>query len=35
MDGSKRDGTPIANGFLAYPEYIKFGVRVSAGQIGE
>jgi hypothetical protein len=29
------DGTPIGKGFLAYPENMKFGVRVSAGNIGE
>jgi len=26
---------PIGSGFLAYPENIKFGVRVSGGNIGE
>ena len=35
MDGSKRDGTPTGNGFLAYRGDMKFGVRVSAGNIGE
>jgi len=30
----KGDGKPIGNGFLAYPENMKFGVRVSAGNIG-
>jgi hypothetical protein len=35
VDGGKGDGTPIGNGFLAYPENMKFGVRVSAGNIGE
>jgi hypothetical protein len=29
------DGTPVGNGFLAYPQSVKFGVRVSAGNIGE
>jgi hypothetical protein len=29
------DGTPFGNGFLAYPEEMKFGVRVSSGNIGE
>jgi hypothetical protein len=31
----KGDGTPIGNGFLAYPKNMKFGVRVSGGNIGE
>ena len=31
----KGDGTPVGNGFLAYPENMKFGVRVSAGNVGE
>jgi hypothetical protein len=31
----KGDGTPIGNGFLAYPEKMRFGVRVSGGNIGE
>jgi hypothetical protein len=34
-EGSKGDGTPVGKGFLAYPQNIKFGVRVSAGNIGE
>jgi hypothetical protein len=29
------DGTPMGNGFLAYPKNMTFGVRVSAGNIGE
>jgi len=29
------DGTPIGNGFLGYPQNMKFGVRVSSGNIGE
>jgi hypothetical protein len=29
------DGTPIGKGFLPYPGNTKFGVRVSAGNIGE
>ena len=31
----KGDATPMGNGFLAYPKNMKFGVRVSAGNIGE
>jgi len=34
-EGSKGDGTSIGNGFLAYSENMKFGVKVSAGNIGE
>jgi hypothetical protein len=34
-EDSKGDATPIGNGFLAYPENMKFGVRVFAGNIGE
>jgi len=26
---------PIGNGFFAYPQNMKFGVRVSSGNIGE
>jgi hypothetical protein len=33
--GGKGDGRPIGKGFLAYPQNMKFGVRVSTGQIGE
>ena len=31
----KGDGTPIGNGFLVYPENMRFGVKVSSGNIGE
>ena len=34
-EGSKGDGTPVGEGFLPYPENMKFGVRVSGGNIGE
>jgi hypothetical protein len=30
---SNGDGIPVGIGFLAYPENMKFGVRVSAGNI--
>lgn len=33
--GSMGDGTPIGKGFLAYLRNMKFGVRVSSGNIGE
>jgi hypothetical protein len=33
--GGKGDGTPIEKKFLTYPQSVKFGVRVSAGNIGE
>jgi hypothetical protein len=31
----KGDGTPIGDKFLAYPKNMKFGVRVSGGNVGE
>ena len=31
----KGDGTSVGNGFLTYPKNMKFGVRVSGGNIGE
>ena len=35
VTGSWGDGTPIGKGFLTYPQSVKFGVTVSAGNIGE
>ncbi len=39
MNGKRKagvgDGTPMGAGFLAYPKEMKFGVRVSMGNIGE
>ncbi len=31
----KGDGTPLTDGFLAFPEAMKFGVKVSTGNVGE
>jgi hypothetical protein len=32
---SAGDGIPMGTGFLAYPKDTRFGVKVSAGFIGE
>jgi hypothetical protein len=29
------NGTPLSDGFLAFPEAMKFGVKVSTGNVGE
>lgn len=29
------NGTPLSDGFLAFPESTKFGVKVSTGNVGE
>ena len=31
----KGDGTLLSDGFLAFPESTKFGVKVSSGNVGE
>lgn len=31
----KGDGTPLSDGFLAFPEAMKFGAKVSTGNVGQ